>query len=103
MPGWKCSAPNCSKKKTKDARLLRFPKDPDPERRKRWVQNCRWENWTPTDNSRICDTLYSKSLYTLAILSERVRFVQLFATTKSPLLLKWCSSHNKFTILSNQK
>ena len=40
-----CAAINCSNHSCKGFRMFRFPKD--PERRKKWIINCRRDNWEP--------------------------------------------------------
>ncbi|XP_006014058.1 52 kDa repressor of the inhibitor of the protein kinase [Latimeria chalumnae] len=66
MPNF-CAAPNCTRKSTQsDLAFFRFPRD--PERCKRWVENCRredLENKTPDQlnkHYRLCSTHFEPTL-----------------------------------------
>ena len=58
MPG--CSAVNCTNRTEKGFRCFIFPKD--PERRQRWVVNCRRDKWQPTNFSFLCEVRIIKFL-----------------------------------------
>jgi len=80
MPGWNCAAPNCPKKTTRDARLFRFPTN--PERRKRWVANCRWEGWKATDHSRLCEVRLLVVIYCTNIRVRKIILAEIDGTIK---------------------
>ncbi|KAK0157029.1 hypothetical protein PV327_011449 [Microctonus hyperodae] len=53
-----CAAVNCSNKREKGFRLFVFPRNLD--RRAKWVQNMRRDNWTPTKGARLCEDEWEK-------------------------------------------
>ncbi|XP_045907669.1 THAP domain-containing protein 1 isoform X4 [Micropterus dolomieu] len=55
-----CSAPNCSNSTSIGKQLFRFPKDPD--RKKKWVVNCR-RDFEPTPHSRLCQDHFEQSQF----------------------------------------
>ncbi|KAJ7989539.1 hypothetical protein DPEC_G00305590 [Dallia pectoralis] len=49
-----CSAYNCKNRCPKaGVGFFSFPKN-DPERRKRWIINMKWKDWTPQHHHRVC-------------------------------------------------
>ncbi|XP_005986332.1 52 kDa repressor of the inhibitor of the protein kinase isoform X1 [Latimeria chalumnae] len=57
-----CSALNCSNQSQYGVRLFRFPAD--PIRRSSWIANCRrGEDWTPNNNSRLCQMHFEEDQY----------------------------------------
>jgi hypothetical protein len=56
-----CSAPNCSNSSRQGFRLFIFPLDPD--RRSRWLINCRRDKWSPTAHSRLCEVHFEESQF----------------------------------------
>ncbi|KAL1505179.1 hypothetical protein ABEB36_004801 [Hypothenemus hampei] len=56
-----CSAVNCKNRSKNNCIFHRFPAD--PQRRKRWLINCRRINWTPSSNSRLCSDHFEPNQY----------------------------------------
>ena len=51
-----CSAYGCRNSYLTGHKIFRFPKD--PVRRKTWASKVKRENWTPNDNSRLCEVYF---------------------------------------------
>ncbi|KAH1015676.1 hypothetical protein HUJ04_007023, partial [Dendroctonus ponderosae] len=54
-----CSAPNCNNHSRNGFKFHRFPADPD--RREKWLVNCRRQDWNPTQNDRLCSAHFEDS------------------------------------------
>ena len=48
-----CAAYNCSNRPEKGLRMFRFLVY--PERKKKYIKNCRRDRWYPNANSRLCE------------------------------------------------
>ena len=48
-----CADYNCLNRSEEGFRIFRFPAD--PERKKKWIINCRRDRWNPNANSRLCE------------------------------------------------
>ncbi|CAH1399170.1 unnamed protein product [Nezara viridula] len=56
-----CSACGCFNSTEKGFSMKRFPRD--PERRKVWAANVKRDNWTPTNDSRICEAHFTPDMF----------------------------------------
>ncbi|KAJ8975316.1 hypothetical protein NQ317_000495, partial [Molorchus minor] len=56
-----CVAINCSNSSEKGFLMKRFPRDPD--RRRQWTIKTRWDNWTPTNNSYLCENHFAADMW----------------------------------------
>ncbi len=72
-----CAAINCANGPASRVKVHRFPKD--PVRRRQWIQNCRRDKWSPTENSVLCDvsrdevTSCKCFIYNISILSTELK------------------------------
>ncbi|XP_031329306.1 THAP domain-containing protein 2-like isoform X2 [Photinus pyralis] len=59
MPG--CAAIHCTNSSVKGFLMKRFPRD--PIRRKQWRIKCRRDNWTPSNNSYLCEAHFAPDMW----------------------------------------
>nr|CAI5831535.1 unnamed protein product [Callosobruchus analis] len=59
MPG--CAAVHCSNSSEKGFPMKRFPRDPG--RRRQWQIDTRRDNWTPSDNSNLCEGPFAADMW----------------------------------------
>ncbi|XP_018357372.1 PREDICTED: uncharacterized protein LOC108757455 isoform X2 [Trachymyrmex cornetzi] len=55
-----CSAPFCNNSAAKGYKMKALPKD--PVRRALWIKNIANKDWTPTNNSRLCEQIPIKAI-----------------------------------------
>ncbi|XP_018357370.1 PREDICTED: THAP domain-containing protein 2-like isoform X1 [Trachymyrmex cornetzi] len=56
-----CSAPFCNNSAAKGYKMKALPKD--PVRRALWIKNIANKDWTPTNNSRLCEVHFSPEMW----------------------------------------
>ncbi|EGI69351.1 THAP domain-containing protein 2 [Acromyrmex echinatior] len=57
-----CVADYCTNSVKKGFKMCRFPRD--PKRRKIWAENTRRQDWTPSDNSVLCEVYFDAEMWT---------------------------------------
>ncbi|XP_018395825.1 PREDICTED: THAP domain-containing protein 5-like [Cyphomyrmex costatus] len=57
----RCSAPFCNNSSEKGYILKVFPRN--IEQRNQWVKNMNVKNWTPTNNTRLCEVHFPKDMW----------------------------------------
>ncbi|XP_033229728.1 uncharacterized protein LOC117181276 [Belonocnema kinseyi] len=60
-----CVAANCTHRSEQGFRVFRFPSDPN--RRKKWLNNIRRKEWTPTNSLCLCEVIEESNSFTIDI------------------------------------